>query len=149
MPQPDMPKVVEWLKTAHKAVGRVDNETYFVGHSLGCILIARYLASQDGEAGGCVFVAGFSNSINIPEISEFYSLPLDIGKVTSRAGKITAILSDNDDTVPLTAGKEFAAKLGAKLVIEKGKGHFSGSDGIIELPSALAAVISRDPSSPG
>ncbi|HLD83996.1 MAG TPA: alpha/beta hydrolase [archaeon] len=148
---PAMPKAMkvrEWVAAISKAAAKPDDDTYFIGHSLGCISILRYLETlpAGSKAGGCVFVAGFSNNTNVPEISEFYSLPLGIKKARLHAGNVTVILSDNDDVVPLAAGKAFAIKLGAKVVIvEKGMGHFAGSDGITELPSALEAVISRSP----
>lgn len=42
-------------------VGVPDEQTYFVGHSLGCQAIARYLESlsESIKVGGVVFVAGF------------------------------------------------------------------------------------------
>ena len=38
-------------------------------------------------------------------------------------------------------GEFFRDNLGAELVIEHGKKHFSGDDGISELPSALNALL--------
>src|SRR3989338_8126447 len=90
MPHTGEPRVLEWIGFLKEYVGIPDKDTYFVGHSLGCIAIARYLAdisdtpsafgispSKDGEkkVGGCVFVAGFSGRLNISEIREFYELP--------------------------------------------------------------------------
>ena len=43
MPHADQPKVSEWLAFLKDYVGKPDQDTYFVGHSLGCIAIARYL----------------------------------------------------------------------------------------------------------
>jgi len=36
---------------------------------------------------------------------------------------------------------DFKEKLGSKIVIEWQKGHFSGSDGVKELPVVLEAVL--------
>lgn len=62
MPHAGKPRVLEWTGFLKEYVGRPDKDTYFVGHSLGCITIARYLAglSSKVKVGGCVFVAGFS-----------------------------------------------------------------------------------------
>src|SRR3989344_4974424 len=66
MPHPMQPKLNEWLAFLKKYVGKPNRETYFVGHSLGCITITRYLAelspkqSANLRIGGAVLVAGFS-----------------------------------------------------------------------------------------
>jgi len=143
MPNAKHPKVSGWLEHLRHVVVSPDKETYFVGHSLGCITIARYLVSLHGDvcAGGCVFVGGFSGNIHIPEISEFYSLPFEAQKAKQHCRAFTAILSDDDTAVPLDIGLAFAHELGAKVVVEKKRGHFCKSDGVTELPSALSAVL--------
>ena len=68
--------------------------------------------------------------------------PIDFGKVVQiAAGKIDAIFSDDDPYAPITDASIFKEKLAATITIEHGKGHFSGSDGIVELASARDAVL--------
>ena len=55
--------------------------------------------------------------------------------------KSIAIFSDNDPLVPITDSKIFEKELGAKIIIENNKGHFSGSDGITELPVVFQLVL--------
>ncbi|NCN99815.1 hypothetical protein GW920_01680 [Candidatus Falkowbacteria bacterium] len=43
MPESDKPRIYNWLPTLSKLVINLDKHTYFVGHSMGCELIARYL----------------------------------------------------------------------------------------------------------
>ena len=47
----------------------------------------------------------------------------------------------NDPFVPIIDAEIFKNKLGAKIIIEHNQGHFSGSDGITELPSALGSIL--------
>jgi predicted alpha/beta hydrolase family esterase len=173
MPHAANPKVKEWLDFLKGYVGKPDGDTYFVGHSLGCIAIARYLAelprntnlrtkyeirntpsasgispSQEGErkrgkvkVGGCIFVAGFSGRLNIPEIREFYELPFDPEKAKAHCNKFVMIFSDNDPYVPVAKSLEFAKQLGAKTTLERGRGHFTTSDGVTALPSALTTLL--------
>ena len=145
MPHAAHPKVSEWLGMLSEWVGKPDEETFFVGHSLGCIAIARHIASLSPKAtiGGAVFVAGFSGNINIPEIAEFYTLPFEPEKVRVRGGKFVAIFSDNDPYVPLDKALEFARDVGAKTILEKGRGHFE----VRALPSVFEAVLSIGASS--
>jgi len=153
MPNAAAPKVKEWLSFLKDYVGRLDEQTYFVGHSLGCIAVARYLTEgitrisrtkariPQTKAGGCVFVAGFSGRINVPEIREFYELPFDAEKAKMHCEKFVMIFSDNDSYVPMERSLEMAKQLGAKTILERGKGHFTERDGVTALPSVLSALL--------
>ena len=143
MPNAGEPKVKEWLSFLRDYVGKPDKDTYFVGHSLGCIAVARYLATLPPKArvGGCVFVAGFSGRLHIPEIREFYELPFDSEEAKAHCDKFVMIFSDNDPYVPVAKSLEFANQLGAKTILERGKGHFTEGDGVTALPTALSALL--------
>ena len=136
-------KVSEGVTEIRAAVGRPTAATYFVGHSLGCIATLRYLETllPQAKVGGSVFVAGFSGNLNIPEISEFYSLPLDMGKAKSHCPKFVTIFSENDSDVSMERSLEFQKALGAKAILERGKGHFTKSDGVDALQSAFKSLI--------
>ncbi len=143
MPRAAEPKVKEWLEFLRKYVGKPSRHTYFVGHSLGCITIARYLVALPAKAkvGGCVFVAGFSGRITEPEIAEFYSLLFDAEKAKARCEKFVMVFSDNDPFVPLEKSLEMAQQLGAKTILQRNKGHFCAQDGVTALPSVLTALL--------
>ena len=68
--------------------------------------------------------------------------PIDFEKVKQHTEKFFAVFSDNDEVVPINNKDLFEQRLGAKTAVEHSKGHFSGSDGVKELPSVLDAVIS-------
>src|SRR3990167_5523753 len=61
MPNTDEPKVNEWVGFLKKIVKNPDKDTYFIGHSIGCQTILRYLENLDKKIkiGGCIFVAGW------------------------------------------------------------------------------------------
>jgi len=143
MPHADKPQVSDWLNFLRDYVGKPDKDTYFVGHSLGCITIARYLEAlpPKQKVGGAVFVAGFSGRLNIPEIASFYHVPFDPEKAKLHTNKFVMIFSENDTRVPMEKSLEMAKELGAKTILEKGKGHFCAEDGVTSLPSALSALL--------
>ncbi|MDO8593899.1 MAG: alpha/beta hydrolase [bacterium] len=143
MPNAAEPKVKEWLSFLKDYVGKPDADTYFVGHSLGCITIARYLETLSPKAkiGGCVFVAGFSGRLEIPEIREFYELPFNPEKAKAHCDKFVMLFSDNDPFVPMEKSLEMAKQVGAKTILERGKGHFTARDGVTALPNALSALL--------
>lgn len=143
MPNSAFPSLFDWIETLKYSVGTVDENTYFVGHSLGCITIVRYLAGlNEGEkAGGAVLVAGFYTDVGLPEISEFSTNIEEVKKAKNHCGKFVSILSDNDNSVPIEKGMELHSALDGELIIENKKGHFCEEDGVTELPSALEAIL--------
>lgn len=135
MPDPAKPKIDSWVNFLKEQVKNVDNETYFVGHSIGCQTILRYLQSlpENTKIGGALFVAGWINlteealrddeeHIADPWIKTF----INWFKISKMSDKFTAIFSDDDPFVPLDDEKIFYDKLGAKIIIENKKGHFNG-----------------------
>ncbi|UCD07446.1 MAG: serine hydrolase family protein [Candidatus Aenigmatarchaeota archaeon] len=143
MPDTDHPKMNEWLEFLIKTVSNPNKDCYFVGHSLGCITILRYLETlEEGqEIGGAVLVAGFCDNLGYEEINSFFEKPIDWDKINSHCKKFIAINSDNDPYVPLKHADIFKEKLGAEVLIKHNMKHFSVDDGINELAVALEAVL--------
>ena len=139
MPDPDHPRLSDWLAGLRAAIGLPDDETFLIGHSLGAMAILRYLESlEEGErVGGAILVAGFPESIGIREIDNFFDPPLDYEKVRLSAGRLAAINSDNDPYVPLRQGEILRDKLGAEFSVLAGAYHINQESGFFELPEAL------------
>src|SRR3989338_1831548 len=145
-------RIKTWVPALAKAVGTADGQTYFVGHSMGCQTISRYLASlPDGvQVGGAVFVAGFFKKLTNLEddplvrdvAKEWLETPLDLKKVKSHLPKSVGIFSDNDPYVPLDNQDDYRDQLGSTIFVEHQKHHFSGDEGTMDLPAALEAVLS-------
>ncbi len=141
MPEPDFPKQDAWVGRLSETVGAPDKECFFVGHSLGCITILRYLETIESRVGGAVLVAGFSDNLGFAELDDFFRKPIDWEKIKSNCGKVVAVHSDNDPYVPLEHGEIFREKLGANLVVKPGMKHFSGDEGMTSLPAVLDSVL--------
>ena len=151
LPQPEEPRISRWIPTLIKAVENPDEQTYFVGHSMGCQVIARYLETlpEGIQVGGAVFVAGFFKSLtNIEKnetsqklTKEWLETSIDLKKIKSKLKGSMAIFSDDDPYVPLDNQEEFRDLLESKIIVEHGKGHFSGSTGTTFLISALDALL--------
>ena len=148
MPNAENPKIENWVPFLGKLVGKADEETFFVGHSIGCQAIMRYFETlpKNVKVGGVVFVAGWFNLIGLGGEEKLIAkpwieTPISLAKVILHMKKFVAIFSDNDPFVPFSDSEIFREKLGAKIIVEKEKEHFSGEDGINELPSALKAVL--------
>jgi len=145
MPDTMHPKVHEWVRHTEHLVnitGGPDENCYFVGHSLGCIAILRYLETLSNEkVGGAILVAGFSDDLGYEEFLNFFTAPILWDEIKTHCKKFVAIHSDNDPYVPLEQGNVFKEKLGAELIIEHNMKHYSAEDGITELPIALEVLL--------
>ncbi len=149
MPDSAEPKIETWIPFLAKLVGSPDSNTFFVGHSIGCQAIIRYLETlpEGVKVGGAVFVAGWYNLRNLETEDEkriagpWVNTPRDDEKIKRTINQAVAIFSDNDPFVLPENQKSWKEKVGAEIIVEHNKGHFSGSDGIKELPSARDAVL--------
>lgn len=141
MPNTAHPKIEEWVAELDKQVNDLGEKTYFVGHSIGCQTIMRYLERKNiDRIGGMLFVAPWLDLL--PEAindDESYNVaypwihtPIDFEKIKRITNKITCIFSNNDYFVSLTQQDVFK-KLNAKIVIVNDKGHISADDGVEEL----------------
>lgn len=145
MPHPDNPTIEDWVDCIKKNVGVPDEQTFFVGHSIGCQAIMRYLQTlKNVKIGGAVFVAGFFVLTNLENeeveaiAKPWIETPIDFDAIRKCADNINIFLSDNDDYVPLAENKKiFEEKLSAKVFVERDKGHFDDATGTKELPKIL------------
>lgn len=152
MPDPTVPTIEKWVGHLAQIVGKPDKQTYFVGHSIGCQAVLRYLASlpTGAKVGGTVLVAGFLDSLILSanegkEIaSPWLTQVIDGAKVKKATDHIAAIFSDNDKCVPIENKKFFEERFGTQTFIENGGNvfsHFTGSDGIKEIPKVLELLL--------
>lgn len=140
-PDPKHPDIPAWLRVFDGAVGRPDDGLVLVGHSLGCLIVLRYLSDleTDVKIAGIVLVAGMVETAGWRPPALF-DPPLDFDKIRATATRRICFYSDDDDKVLPERTKELAKLIDADLVLDSGKGHFAGLHGCTELPSALEAV---------
>jgi uncharacterized protein len=151
MPDSFHPHIDAWVNCLSEVVGDIDNRTYFVGHSIGCQAILRYLESLDGntKVGGAVFIAGWfhlkEGSIETEEdkeiASEWIDSRIDFSQIKKHLDRSVALFSDNDPDVPLSEAQIFEKELGSKVIIHPKRGHFTAADGVTELHLALNEIL--------
>lgn len=149
MPDTDEPRISAWVPAIAQAVGVPDQDTFFVGHSMGCVAIIRYLESlsEGQKVGGAVFVAGFFlplTGLTKEEEEtgrEWHETPIDTEKVRNRMEKSFALFSDNDPFVPVENAEEFKSRLGSEILIQHNQAHFHEGAGFTELPIALEKLL--------
>ena len=147
MPSPESPQIDTGVNFLRHAVGQPDKQTIFIGHSIGGQAILRYLMAQPAtvQVGGVVQVAAWvtlkaaalSDDNSIEVATPWLQRPLDWAAIKSRVNRVAAIVSDDDQFVPLADADIFKRELGAKIIIEHRKGHISGADGVTRVVSVL------------
>ena len=146
MPNTAHPKMTEWVGHLRKVIAAATNEVILVGHSLGAITILRYLEElKEGEKiGAAIFLAGFSHDLEYEgyksELSNFFQTPVDFEEVKKHCNKFIVLHSEDDKWVYIKHAYLLKEKLGAETIIQKGMKHYSGDDGIMELPILLALI---------
>ena len=140
MPNTDNPKIEEWVGYLKKNIKDVNEETYFIGHSVGCQTILRYLEKlhKNKKIAGCVFVAPWFDLINLePEelkiAHPWTNTKIDFSRILEHCNNFLAIFSDNDPYVHLDEVKKFKENLGAKIIIKKNQEHFDKTKMIPEI----------------
>jgi hypothetical protein len=145
MPNTEEPKIEEWVGFLRENVIGLDNETYFIGHSIGCQAVLRFLETLNSSVkiGGAIFVAPWMeldmNTIEeegqeVVEIAKpWMETPINFDKIKKHTSNFLCVLSDNDPYVPLNNKEFFEEKLGAKTVIKHDEEHFNGTSEIPEI----------------
>ncbi len=143
MPDTETPVIEKWVEHLAQVVVKADENTFFVGHSIGCQTILRYLETLSEPVGGAVFVAGWFKLENLEDkeverIAEPWIItPIDATKIRTILPKSTLIISDND---PFGAGgmnKLKFIEIGSKIVSLRNAGHITEDDGYVKLPEIL------------
>lgn len=146
LPSPQAPVADEWRAAIATALGTPDAGTWVVAHSLGCISAVRALAAlpEPWELGGLVLVAGFTGRLaGLPELDEYLADDVETGTVRARTRTRVVLRSDADPYVPAASTDALADRLGAKLHVVPGAGHFMADDGVSAL-ELVRDVVLRD-----
>ena len=146
MPNTSNPKIGEWVSFLDKQIETLDDKTYFVGHSIGCQTILRYLQTKDiCKVGGILFVAPWLDLLDYAIEDEdsyntakpWLTTPINFEKIKKFTNNISCIFSDNDYFVSLDQKNKFEELLNVKTIIVNNKGHISQDDNVYELKEIL------------
>lgn len=127
----------EWLKAALEL--DFDENTIFIGHSLGAVLIMRLLEKKKVKA--AFLVSSFDVDLGIPEIKNFFEQPFDYEKI--KLNKLFMLSSDNDPYIQLLISEKMAKKLDCKLKVFKDKEHLSNGTGNLSFPELRDMILNE------
>lgn len=148
MPETTHPQIEKWVNKISEVVGIPDADTYFVGHSIGCQAIMRYLQTLPDEIKitKAVFVAGWFNLTGLEEEGQeivdiakpWLETQVEYEKIKNVCQSVEVFISSNEPFGCIEENKKiFEEGIGAHVTILPNKGHFTEDDGITELPEIL------------
>mgnify|MGYP001583051739 CR=1 FL=1 len=149
MPNTEEPKIEEWVGFLKKKIKEIDKETVFIGHSIGCQAVLRFLETlpKDVKVKKVILVAPWMqlDKERIKEEGEevrkivrpWMETPINWKKVRSHCIEFICIFSDNDPYVPLSNRELFKKRLNAKSITLNNRHHFDMGSGIFKLPEIL------------
>ncbi|MDQ6917836.1 MAG: alpha/beta hydrolase [Candidatus Dormibacteraeota bacterium] len=149
MPSSETPVIGLWVAHLNGEVGKVDEDTYYVGHSIGCQTILRHLeqTAHGTRVRGAAFVSPWFDLTNLSEdemtiARPWIDTPIDFARVKETLPRLTAYFSPDDPWVPLDEKVLFEERLGARTQVLEGRHHFGLESGMTTFPELLATTLS-------
>lgn len=144
MPNSSTPDPVEWLQFLENLSLPLDENTIFIGHSLGCITVLNYLNKYSKEIdkiGGYILVSGFDETLEtLPSLKKHTDCKLDYTALVSLTEQRISIISSNDGIVNPKLSENLARLLKTDTVHVKNAGHFLDRDGYKEFTDILSVL---------
>src|SRR3990167_8432746 len=112
------PQIEPRINAIKESVGVPDENTYFIGHSIGCQSIDRYLETLPPETkiGGVVYVAGWLTLKGLDDYEK------------------------NDPFVDVGNAEFFREKLGSETIVLESGGHLNDESNTKKLPEVIRAI---------
>lgn len=147
MPDEEHPRIDLWVGFLDGMVIDPNEQVYFIGHSIGCQTIMRYIQilPENVRVGGAIFIAGWFQLENLTQADEeriakpWLTQPIHDEKLRAHVKKIEALISDDDPYGCIKQNIERFKKLGSKIMTIKNGGHLDSQK---ELPELL--TISKE-----
>ena len=130
-------KISEWFNVLKNYEKYINEETIFIGHSLGGLFLLRILEGLGLQCRAALFVGtpiGVRPILNWDRDSAFCGFGFNWGAIRPKAKYFAVFQSDNDPYVGLGNGEELAKELGVKLDFIPNAGHFNAKAGYTQFP---------------
>lgn len=131
-PTPEGQSLASWIEVLNKYKEYINEETIFVGHSLGGMFLLKVLEQLEKPVYAAFFVAAPVGVRPIKYYDSDYAFTqfqFDWDAITTKAEHFFVYHSDNDPYVSLGNGEALAKKLGVKLTFIPNAGHINAESG--------------------
>ncbi|NCC14863.1 MAG: serine hydrolase family protein [Clostridia bacterium] len=144
MPNTNDPHLLPWLQMLEEAAKEINENSIFIGHSLGCITALHFILKKNIKIKAAILVSGFmkENPMEIQKegLSEFMEEAIDVETLKCLIPDRVIMTAVDDDIVPTAATRKMAEQLEARLIELSGGKHFIDRDGFTEFPEVLEVL---------
>ncbi len=131
LPQADRPNVKRYNAfILGNKEWQLNEKSVIIGHSSGAVAILGLLQNvpEDVIVDTCILVGSFIDTKNTTGEDTFEGLfeePFDFEKIKKHARRFIFVHSDDDPYCPLDHAVYLSEKVGGKLIVKEGQGHFN------------------------
>ncbi len=143
-PDTNNPNREKWLEHMEQYKEHIDEDTIFVGHSLGAPFLLNILETLDKPIKASFLVAGFVGSLGPdfdPYVGSIANRDFNWDKIRNNCRKFVIFASDNDPFVPLEKAEELHKLLPSELVIIKGAEHLNAGSGYFTFDELRDSIL--------
>lgn len=145
LPNPASPEPKEWLMSVAAQVDFINEDTYFVAHSLGTLSVLHFLQNLDSKSvdsnakiGGYILVSGFCEHVKgLEMLDSFVDVKLNFDKLRKIAQNRLVISARDDSIVPTDFSYTLAQRLDSDFIQTRIGGHFMQTEGYTKMPLIL------------
>lgn len=145
MPNSEKPDAFIWQQTLKNSID-LDEDTYIIAHSLGCIATLNFLSKHSNNTAvkALILVSGFKKHLpNLKELDNFiHNCSFNSEKIQALSQNKAFFISTNDNIVTPDLSLDLADALNINPIYVKNAGHFMQSDGYEKFPQLLDTVKS-------
>ena len=138
------PKLEVWDQQMREQIKGIDEDSIFIGHSLGTVAVLHYLSRElkQQKIQQLVLIAGFNGRLGrLDEVNPFIdAAEIDFDLLKQQVAERVVIYSEGDDRVEPEFSLEQADSLDAIVVSAKHQGHFIDSEGCTDLPELWKVI---------
>ncbi|OGE70899.1 hypothetical protein A3J21_01875 [Candidatus Daviesbacteria bacterium RIFCSPLOWO2_02_FULL_43_11] len=137
-------KIAEWFDVLKNYEQYINENTIFIGHSLGGIFALRILEKLEHPIKAAILAGtpvGVRPIANYDRDSSFSGFAFDWEAIRKKAQHFDVFQSDNDPYVGLENGKELSKNLGVELSFIPNAGHFNKRAGYLKFEKLRDKVL--------
>jgi len=137
-------KIAEWFDVLKNYEQYINEDTIFIGHSLGGVFALRILEKLEHPIKATFFVGtpvGVQPIKNYERDNGFSGFSFDWQSIKKKAEHFAVFQSDDDPYVGLENGKELSKNLGVELSFIPNAGHFNKKAGYLKFEKLRDKVL--------
>ncbi len=123
LPNTENPQIIEQANFLLSKAGKIDEQTIFIGHSLGGVVLLKVLEIIKTKIAKAIFVDGFINPVfndkPRPAVEASCDWQFDFGKIKKMAKEFIVLGDLTEVTIPKKENLALAEKLGVEVIFAK------------------------------